>query len=103
MARGNQLERDFQKALIKEIKVKFPGCVVVKNDEQYLQGIPDLTVFHKDRYAILEIKKSKTSTYRPNQKYYLDMFDKMSFARTVYPENKKEVMAELAYFFRKGR
>lgn len=96
---GKKKERDFQGPLIDEIKETFDGCMVLKNDEQYIQGIPDLTILYKDKYAILECKRDCKASYRPNQEYYLDKLDKMSFARTIYPENKKEVMKELKDFF----
>ena len=38
------LESSFQGQLIKELKKKFPGCIVTKNDSSYIQGIPDLTI-----------------------------------------------------------
>ena len=43
------LERDYQSHLIKRIKALLPGCVVLKNDSSYLQGIPDLVIFYGDR------------------------------------------------------
>lgn len=99
MKKGGKAEGEFQKGLIKDLKLIFEGCMITKNDEQYIQGIPDLTVFYKDKYAILECKKSADAPYRPNQEYYLDIFNKMSFARTVYPENKNDILDELKKFF----
>lgn len=78
----------------------FPGCVVLKNDPNYLQGIPDLTIFYKDRWATLEVKKSANAPAQPNQRYYVDMMDYMSFSRFIYPENKEEVLHELQQSFR---
>ena len=78
-----KLERDFQSKLIKEIKEKFPGCVVMKNDSSYIQGIPDLTVLYQDKWAMLEVKRSETASHRPNQEYYVGKMDKMSFARFI--------------------
>ena len=45
------LENKFQANLIKELKERFPGCIVMKNDPTYIQGIPDLLVLHKDKYG----------------------------------------------------
>ena len=92
-------ENSFQSDLIKEIEQRYEGCVILKNDANYKQGIPDLTVFYKDRYAILETKKDCNATYRPNQKMYLDLFDEWAFAKRVEPENKEEVLNELDAFF----
>lgn len=95
-----KLERDFQSKLIKEIKEKFPGCVVMKNDSSYIQGIPDLTVLYQDKWAMLEVKRSETASHRPNQEYYVGKMDEMSFARFICPENKQEVLHEMEHAFR---
>lgn len=94
------LERDFQAQLIKKIKERFPDCIVMKNDSEYIQGIPDLTILHGDKWATLECKKTKSSSRRPNQKYYVDKMDKMSFSRFISPENEEEVLDELQRSFR---
>ena len=95
-----KLERDFQSKLIKEIKEKFPGCIVMKNDSSYIQGIPDLTVLYQDKWAMLEVKRSETASHRPNQEYYVGKMDEMSFARFICPENKQEVLHEMEHTFR---
>lgn len=91
----SKLERDFQRELIKELKKIFVGCIVLKNDSSYIQGIPDLLILFEDRWASLELKKSETASHRPNQEYYVELMDKMSFSRFIYPENKEEVLYEL--------
>ena len=93
------LESKFQTKLIKEIKERFPGCVVLKNDSSYLQGVPDLSIFYKDRWAMLEVKQSAKASHRPNQSYYVDKMNEMSFSRFVFPENKDEVLDELEVLF----
>ena len=40
----SNLERDFQKNLIKEIKERIPNAIVKKNDPKYIQGIPDISI-----------------------------------------------------------
>lgn len=90
-----RLERDFQSKLIKELKVMFKGCIIVKNDPNYIQGIPDLLILYNDRWAALEVKKSATAHHQPNQEYYVDLMDQMSFAAFIYPENKEEILYEL--------
>lgn len=92
-------ESKFQSELKKEIEKRFPGALVLKNDSGYIQGIPDLSVFYKDKYAFLECKKSENESHRPNQDYYVEKIDKMSFARFIYPENKEEVLDELQKSF----
>lgn len=93
------LESRFQKKLIDELKETFPGCMVLKNDSSYIQGIPDLLVLHKDKWASLECKKTATAKRQPNQKHYVDTMNNMSFSRVVYPENKDEVLDELKHIF----
>ena len=91
----SRLERDFQSKLIKELKVLFKGCVIIKNDPNYIQGIPDLLILYNDRWAALEVKKSRTAHHQPNQEYYVEMMNRMSFAAFIYPENKEDVLYEL--------
>lgn len=94
------IESKFQAELIKELKTIFPGCVVIKNDCNYIQGIPDLTVLYQDKWAVLECKKEGNAKKRPNQEYYVGILDEMSFSRFIYPENKEEVLYELQQAFR---
>lgn len=88
-------ENDFQAKLIKDIKERLPGAMVIKNDANYIQGIPDLTIFYRDRWATLECKKDATASHRPNQDHYVEKMDEMSFSRFIYPENREEVLNEL--------
>ncbi len=96
-------ESTFQSALIKELKVIFPGCLVLKNDSSYCQGIPDLLVLYEDRWAMLECKRSSSATHRPNQDYYIQKLDNMSYASFISPENKEEVLDELQQTFQSRR
>lgn len=89
------LERDFQVRLIKRLEILFPGCLVLKNDPTYLQGFPDLIILFKDRWAVLECKKSINEDYQPNQRYYLAKTKIMSYSATIYPENMEEILNEL--------
>ena len=94
-----KLERDFQAKLIKDLKTIFPGCIVMKNDSSYIQGIPDLLILHNDKWASLENKKSANAKKQPNQEYYVDKMNEMSFSRFIYPENKDLVLEELIHYF----
>ena len=95
------LENKFQASLIRELKNKFPGCIVMKNDSSYIQGVPDLLVLHKDRWASLEVKRSSNASHQPNQDYYVDKMNEMGFSRFIYPENKDNVMTDLRLYFEK--
>lgn len=81
----------------------FPGCLILKNDANYIQGIPDLTILYKNMWAALECKNSLNEVYQPNQEYYLELLDDMSFASMICPENKEAVLYELQQSFSTGR
>lgn len=93
------IESEFQKRLIKELKERFPECMVLKNDPNYIQGIPDLMVLGKDKWAALEVKKSAKAHHQPNQDYYVEKMNNLSFSAFIYPENKEEVLHELERTF----
>lgn len=97
------LEREFQSKLIKDIKKRFPGAMVLKNDPGYIQGIPDLTVFYENHWATLECKKSKKEKHQPNQDIYVERMNNMSFSAFIYPENKEEVLNEMERSFNARR
>ena len=92
-------ESKFQADLKKELKRMFPGCIVTKLDSGDIQGIPDLLVLYKNKWATLENKRSKNAPKRPNQEYYVKKMNDMSFSRFIYPENKDEVLNELKDVF----
>ena len=96
-------ESAFQKGLINDPKKRFPGCMVLKNDPNYIQGIPDLLVLYEGRWAALECKKAKQASHQPNQDYYVERMNEMSFSRFVYPENKENVLDELQQSFQSCR
>lgn len=93
-------ENSFQSKLKKELKERYPGCIVTKLDSSDIQGIPDLLVLYKNKWATLENKRSKNAKKRPNQEYYVQIMDDMSFSRFIYPENKEQVLSELDNLFR---
>ena len=94
------LESSFQAQLIKDLKKIFPGCIVTKNDSSYIQGIPDLTIFYKDKWATLECKQNVRAKKQPNQEYYVGRMNEMSFSKFICPENKEEVLYELQQTFK---
>ena len=93
------LENKFQSKLIKELKKEFPGCMVLKNDPTYLQGVPDLLVLYKNKWCALEVKRSATAKHQPYQDYYVDKMNEMSHSAFIYPENKDQVMNDLRRMF----
>ena len=98
MARSSKLESGFQDKLRDELKKLFPGCMIFKMDQ--IQGIPDLLILYKNKWATLECKRNKGAIKRPNQEYYVDLMNKMSFSRFIRPENMDEVLRELKEVFK---
>ena len=99
----SKLESKFQKDFIDEAKERYPDCVVLKNDSSYIQGFPDWTLLYEDKWAVLEMKKERGAHKQPNQEYYVNKLDKMSFSRFVFPENRDEVFEDLDRFFKRKR
>ena len=95
-------ENKYQAGLKKKIKAMFPGCLVTKLDPNDIQGIPDLLILYGEHWAILEVKKSEADARhpRPNQRYYVDLLNRMSFSSFIYPENEEEVLDELFRSFK---
>ena len=98
MARSTRLESGFQDKLRDELKNLFPGCMIFKMDQ--IQGIPDLLILYKNKWASLENKKSVNAKRQPNQEYYVDKMNEMSFSRFICPENKEEVLHDLYKAFK---
>ena len=92
-------ENGYQAHLIKTLNKMFPGCVILKNDTDYQQGIPDLLVLFNDRWAMLEVKPSEKSPLQPNQDYWVDRLDGMGYASFIYPENEEVVLRDLQLIF----
>ena len=101
MARSTRLESGFQDKLRDELKELFPGCLIFKMDQ--IQGLPDLLVLYKDKWASLECKRGTRSKKQPNQEYYVDLMNNMSFSRFINKNNKEEVLRELQQTFRSRR
>jgi len=97
------LERKYQAQLIKTLREMFPGCIILKNDTEYMQGVPDLTILWHDRWAMLEVKGTKDSPEQANQRFYVESMNDMSFAAFIYPENERKVLDELQQAFRSRR
>ena len=91
-----KLEKDFQKSLLKELKEIYndPNNDTITKFED-IQGYPDILILHGNQWAMLECKKSAKESHRPNQDFYINRLNNMSFARFIYPENKEEVLNDL--------
>lgn len=93
-------EGDFKAETIDRIEKIFPGCIVTKLDASLKGGIPDVLILYGDKWATLEFKKSAKANKRPNQEYYVNLMDDMSFSRFIFPENVEEVLYDLQQAFR---
>lgn len=93
------LESKYQARLISTLKEEFPGCMVLKNDSGYIQGIPDLLILFGDMWAALEVKASKASPVRPNQIHYVRRLHEQGFAAFVHPESEAVVLEALRDYF----
>lgn len=100
--RARKLESGFQAELIQDLKELFPGSIVLKNDSSYMQGIPDLLLLYKTHWAVLECKRSASEPYQPNQPWYVETMNHMSFAAFIYPENREEIINALCEAFGVG-
>lgn len=88
-------ESQFQAQLIKKLNKMLPGIIILKNDPNYIQGIPDLIILYKNRWAALEVKRGATASVRPNQAHYVRTMYAMSYAAFIYPENESEILSEV--------
>lgn len=92
-------EAQYQARLIKKLRSVLPGCVILKNDPSYLQGVPDILILFGDRWAMLEVKMAGDSRRRPNQEHYIGLLNDMSFASFINPEIEEDVLYDLQVSF----
>lgn len=97
------LESQYQAKLIKKLKARFPGCMVMKLDSGYQQGIPDLLILFNDRWALLEVKAHRDAAQQPNQEHFIARGAELSFAAFIFPENEEEVLDALQRSFESRR
>lgn len=95
-------ESGFQRELIREIESRYPGCVVMKNDANYRQGFPDLLILYENKWALLETKRFSGVSHRPNQDYWVNRANTMSYAAFIFPENRDEILEELDGVFERN-
>lgn len=86
-----QLEAEYQSHLIKLLRRLFPGCTIEKFSD-FRQGYPDLIILWRGLWAVLEVKAAFNSPEQPNQREYIEMFSRQTFASFIYPENEEEVL-----------
>jgi hypothetical protein len=96
-------ESKYQRTLVDKLYNLFPGCHIQRNDPRENQGIPDITIFWQDKWAMLEVKESASAGVRPNQEYHVNHFNSMSFAAFIFPKNEEQVLDELQRAFGSSR
>lgn len=96
-------ESKFQAELIQDLKDLLPGCMVLKNDANYIQGIPDLLILYKNKWAALECKDSANARQQPNQAWYIGVMNDMSYAAFIHPGNREEIIDEVEQALRARR
>lgn len=97
-----KLESKFQSNLVHDLEERYPDCVVLKNDPRHKQGFPDLTVLYKDKWAVLECKRSASEHKQPNQDKYVEKLNRMSYSAFIFPENREHILNELDRLFERG-
>ena len=96
-------ENKYQAHVIRRLRQTFPRALILKNDAQYLQGVPDLLILDYGVWAALEVKRALESEIQPNQRHYVDLMNEMSFASFISPENEEEVFDALEITFAAAR
>lgn len=92
-------EARYQAKLIKTLTAMFPGCMVLKMDPHQQQGILDLLILFGKHWGSLEVKVSAAAAVQPNQEYFVQYLDDMSFAAFIHPGNEAEVLSALQQAF----
>lgn len=88
-------ESTFQRRVLQRLRETFPGCIVLKNDASYFQGIPDYIVLYGPRWAALEIKQAHNSARQPNQAHWVRQMNSMSYSAFIFPGNEDHIFDEL--------
>lgn len=85
-------ENKIQSDIVSELKELFPDSIILKNDPNYKQGIPDLVLLDREGWALLEVKRDANASHRPNQNYYVNKANELGqYGSFIYPQNKTEV------------
>ena len=94
-------ESTFRTGFIKKLKKLSPDIYVEYADPKKINGIPDLIIFCREKYARIETKKSTNASKRLHQEYYINLFKSQGvYATFLSPENEEEVLNELRRYFK---
>lgn len=95
-------EGEYKTGLQKRLEYRFPDAYIFKTDASQKRGAPDLIILFGDRWAALEVKKSRNARHRPLQDRRIAQLNHMSFAAIIFPENEEEVIYEMERAFKAG-
>lgn len=92
------VERDFQKTVIRWLRAQH--CIVLKYQQNATTraALPDIFFLKDGFWGAIEVKKTKTSPFRPGQREMVAKLDSMSWAKIVWGgknSNWPEVEEEL--------
>lgn len=91
------LEKDLQNRLLNWIRLKFDSKKIfimkITPIPGIPQGCPDIIILYDGGFVAIEMKRSSKASFRPNQKYYLEMLNTFQNGESIvcYPENFNEV------------
>ena len=92
---GSKPETLYRAELVKRIEQRLPDCFIFMLPPDQYQGVPDLLILFESKWAMLEVKISASADKEPNQDYYVDKFNEMSFAAFIWPGNEEVVLSAL--------
>ena len=94
-------EATFRTKWLNKFKKLSPDIFIEFADPKRKNGIPDVIIFYKKKYARLETKRSKNASKRLHQQYYIDYFNSQGiYAAFLTPENQEEVYNALRRYFK---
>jgi len=97
-----QLEAKYQNdILIPRLYRILPDPIIRKFDIQ--QGFPDLLILCEKWWGVLEVKPFAGADEQPNQDYWVQHFNHMSFGSFIWPAIEEEVLSALQRSFKSSR
>lgn len=92
---NNARESAYRLDLCNRISTILPDCIIIKLPADQYQGIPDLLILFENKWAMLEVKMSENSVHEPNQDWYVEHCNEMSYASFIWPDIEDAILAEL--------
>lgn len=100
MKTEGEYKTDSLKRLQGVLMMRYGRCLIMKNDPTFKQGMPDQIVIVEPFHVFLEYKRSKSESHRPNQDYYVNLFNKQGgYAAFIYPDIEQQIFQEVIAYF----